>query len=342
MKVPVFFLLLTLIFLGFAVNRKQACLFSKKKLLEQVQEKDEISQSLSYYNDMLHSQLRKLVQQTQLELSASKIIIPKDIKMSYYFLGSLAKKTAIPYSDLEFGVIVSKKSQAVKKYINAFMKVFCRKLKMAGYCLDQNGWYPPFQKKHGLKGKEIFLATPNELQTFIKKGKNLRVRASLLQTHFFYGDKKLYEKCLANQRFKDQIESLKEEFSLIKKHIDSNLKMMMKALDQKKFTDKESFNFKSYLIQPIELLIFYLGQYYHIPYESSFDLIEQLEEKNHISQKQKQKLIDALSFSIKKRLFYKDKSIAISKLSKGDITLIRRYISFIFDFHSFVESSLSA
>jgi len=335
----VFLLLVSLSLLSY-IDTKTTCFSSRKKLLTQMEKRENIYKALTVYNKTLHSHLRKLVEQTQLELISDNVYMPKDVKMTYYFLGSLARKTALPFSDLEFGIIVSERSLEVKKYVNDFMQTFYQKLNKAGYYLDENGWYPPFQRKDRLNGKKIFLATPDELKKFIKKGKNHRVRVALLQRHFFYGDKQLYKECLEDEEHEDLRKSLKEEFFVMKKHLNTNVKTMSKVLQEEKFNKSQTFNFKSYLIQPVEMLIFYLGQWHHISNKSIFHMIEKLAIENHISQSQKQKLIKALSFGIKKRLFYEDQSVLISSLSQEEIASINNHLSFIFSFLSHVESSL--
>ena len=111
-------------------------------------------------------------------------------------------------------------------------------------------------------------------------------------------------------------------------------------LQKEKYKESQTFNFKSYLIQPVELLIFYLGQRHNISNKGIFHLIEKLASEDHITQKQKKQIIKALSFGIKKRLFYDDKSVLLSSLSEEEITSIKKHLSFIFSFLSHVESSL--
>jgi len=330
-----FISLLMVTFVFFIFKSEAVCIISGKMLFEQMERKNDISEVVLEYNEYLHGKVRNLVRSAQIELVSKMIFIPNDINISFYFLGSLARKTALVFSDLEFGIIVSEKTDSVREYINNFMQIFYKKLKKEGIVMDENGWHPPFIKDSGWVGKTIFLATPDEFIKFIQKKKKPRIIGSLIQSCFFCGDKKLYDKCFQKELGIDFHKCVKEEFYQTKKYIETKLKKLIVKENNNKI---KNIDFKYHITKPVEELIFYLAQYYQISFEGSFDLIKKLESANYISKEQRKKLREALSYGIKKRLFYDDKDVIISKFSKTEFSCLQNHIIFIFSFLSFVES----
>ncbi|MBA8667685.1 tetratricopeptide repeat protein [Holosporaceae bacterium 'Namur'] len=278
-----------------------------------------------------------------------KLIGKPPCEYSIIGLGSMSREEMVPFSDIEFGIIIEKSTQQVQDYFSNLSKLIeikmislgesnfpilkrrTQSLFRNGFCLDTGGNTPIGPKQEELIGTYEKMSLHQSAKKFLED----LILSNTLKTV-----------CLINGS--DIL--LKKYKQVIKKHLDvkdksSNLRIVNKNLpmrvnqaiylmsgDVKQYTptledqNKTSFHVKEELYRLPSNLIANLSLYYGIEAENSWDRLNLLLEKKLITKEAHANLKKLLEFATKMRikahLYYNHEKEDIEHETYGSINPI--------------------
>ena len=161
----------------------------------------------------------------------------------------------------------------------------------------------------------------------------------LMQTCFVYGDKSLHEEFENGIDLRKKYKSNEEMLEDIKIQVDEDMKVFGKRINLNKIKDNGTLNVKQLFYRTSTLMITAFGKIFYSKSLSCFDIINELAEKNKISENTKHKLSYAVAIAceIRLRVYMNAKSQQdYLQVCESEKTVLLKILKFV-DKHSIVS-----
>lgn len=321
-------ILLASLSVGYTFQGEQHLLMSKE-LHESVQvPSNNLMQLIADFNQHIQNQLYDLIDSSVKELSAQGFVITE--KIAIYGIGSLANRTFLPCSDLEFGILLSDRTTAAVEYSQRLTAKFFEKATQAGFHFDHMGWHPQFVEKNKQYGHPAFIATSEELSGTRNRGLYSAMRYALYNPIFMWGDFNLYiDYRKKADYFSNFYRVIDSEFSKTASRVTRNSQLLRKAIRktmQNQWLDI-TINFKPHLVKPIIECATYFCMQQKIFVDNPFQALDQMEKHPFLfSSDLISKIRSALIWGLRQRILSQGMDVMIKDLSNEELERCELYL----------------
>lgn len=253
-----------------------------------------------------------------------------------FAFGSLANNSALPESDIEFGILGDTDFLVQHAFIHKMIHTIKDRLQEIGIPFDDHDWAPWHIDGDKECGHSALLGTPAHLFKALETDSNLTLRYTLYKTIFICGNRKLYDDFvnLRESARANQHESFMGNLRYDMRRIDYIQQLYRHAWYQSK--EPMRFDVKTHITFPIIKFLDYVAYAYNLPFSSSWEQINMFVEKQIISEDLGERIEEALAWGLYQRSLHKGFDCMVDTLDPDFLKELKKHLETLFELVHFV------